>query len=179
MNLEWPFNDYQLFWGTTLMEMAKKPSCIKCQSDDCNEWMTYDTKSNGPRARLTCYQCGTYFAETQQTFMFHIKTPLSKIALVLKARTEGMSFHATCRAHTISSGTLKSWETKFEGIKDAWLLYSLTHTFVEMVIEGDELYTKVSKNVPPEDSEGWTISLVERASRFIWDLRCDKKQKDL
>ena len=48
-----------------------------------------------------------------------------------------------------------------------------------MVVEGDELYTKVNKNVPQEDSEGWTVMLMERASRFILDLTCGKKDKDL
>ena len=111
--------------------------------------------------------------------MFNVKTPISKIALILNARTEGMSFNATCRTHHISQHTLQDWENKFGGIRDALLLYSLTHTFVEMIIEGDELYTKVNKNVPPSESEGWTISLMDRASRFIWELTCDKKEEAL
>jgi hypothetical protein len=47
-----------------------------------------------------------------------------------------------------------------------------------MVIEGDELYTKVKKNVLPDDSRGWTIVLMERASRFIWFMECGKKDKN-
>jgi len=46
-------------------------------------------------------------------------------------------------------------------------------------IEGDELYTKVNQNVPVEDCEGWTIVLMDRASRFIWDLECGKRDKEL
>jgi hypothetical protein len=34
------------------------------------------------------------------------------------------------------------------------MLYALMHTFLTQVIEGDELYTKVEKNVPVEDCEG-------------------------
>jgi hypothetical protein len=30
--------------------------------------------------------------------------------------------------------------------------------------------TKVEKNVPVEDCQGWIIVLMERASRFIWAL---------
>ena len=30
-------------------------------------------------------------------------------------------------------------------------LYALVHEFLELVIEGDEAYTKVQKNVPPRD----------------------------
>ena len=46
-------------------------------------------------------------------------------------------------------------------------------------IEGDELYTKVEKKVPPSDSEGWTIVLMERASRFLWELHCGRKNQQL
>jgi hypothetical protein len=55
-------------------------------------------------------------------------------------------------------------------LKPTLLLYALCHQFLNLVIEGDELYTKVKKNLPPEDAKGWTIVLLERASRFIWEL---------
>src|SRR6185503_5676499 len=45
--------------------------------------------------------------------------------------------------------------------------------------EGDEAYTKVHQNVPPDQSRGWTILLMERASRFIWELSCGKKDRRL
>ena len=48
-------------------------------------------------------------------------------------------------------------------------LYALVHEFLELVIEGDEAYTKVQKNVSPDQSPGWTILLMDRASRFIWE----------
>ncbi len=48
-----------------------------------------------------------------------------------------------------------------------------------MVIEGDEAYTKVGKNVPPEESLGWTIALQDRASRFLWELDCGKREQSL
>ena len=47
------------------------------------------------------------------------------------------------------------------------------------MIEGDEAYTKVQKNVPPDQSPGWTILLMDRASRFIWELDCGKKDRKL
>jgi len=53
------------------------------------------------------------------------------------------------------------------------------HEFLKLVIEGDEVYTKVDKNVPPDQSSGWTILLIDRASRFIWELSCGKKDKKL
>src|ERR671924_2313925 len=35
------------------------------------------------------------------------------------------------------------------------------------------------KNLPPEDAKGWTSVLLERASRFIWELRCGRKDRKL
>ena len=37
----------------------------------------------------------------------------------------------------------------------------------------------VKKNVDPSESEGWTIILMDRATRFIWEMSCSKKVKKL
>ena len=58
-------------------------------------------------------------------------------------------------------------------------LYAVVHEFLESVIEGDEAYTKVQKKVPPDQSRGWTIWLMDRASRFIWELECGQKDRRL
>ena len=55
----------------------------------------------------------------------------------------------------------------------------MSHTFIQSVVEGDEFYTKMNKNNPPEESPGWTIVLMDRASRFIWELSCGKKDRAL
>ena len=59
------------------------------------------------------------------------------------------------------------------------MLYSLVHEFIHQEIEGDELYTKVNQNKPPSDSQGWTIVLMERGSRFLWELHCGRKDRQL
>ena len=97
----------------------------------------------------------------------------------LNSRTEGMSFNATCRVHHISTHTLQDWESRFSELKDTLLLYSLSQSFLSVVIEGDELYTKVGSNQAQHLSEGWTIMLLERSSRFILDLACGEKDKAL
>lgn len=55
----------------------------------------------------------------------------------------------------------------------------MVHAFLQLVIEGDEVYTKVEKNVPPDQCSRWTIVLMDRASRFIWELKCGKKNRKL
>lgn len=47
------------------------------------------------------------------------------------------------------------------------------------MIEGDELYTKVHHNTAVSDSEGWTIVLMERSSRFLWELACGRQDEQL
>jgi hypothetical protein len=98
---------------------------------------------------------------------------------VLKARSEGLGLNAACRVFEIAKNTLLDWERRFADTKEILMVYALMHTFLAQVIEGDELYTKIRKNVPVEECEGWTIVLMDRASRFIWALECGKKDRDL
>jgi hypothetical protein len=58
-------------------------------------------------------------------------------------------------------------------------LFALTHQFLQQLIEGDELYTRVHKNVAPDESQGWTIVLMDRATRFLWEMPCGRKERKL
>jgi hypothetical protein len=58
-------------------------------------------------------------------------------------------------------------------------LFALTHQFVQQLIEGDELYTRVHKNMAPEESQGWTIALMDRATRFLWEMHGGRKDRKL
>lgn len=156
-----------------------KIDCVECGSEAVTVLSRYETKSNGPSVLYKCGDCKACFSETKFTFLHHLKTPISKIATVLNSRTEGMSFNATCRVHHLSPHTLKSWEHKFGELKETLLLYSLSQSFLSLVIEGDELYTRVRENKPQEESEGWTVMLMDRASRFIWELSCGEKEESL
>src|SRR2546425_12768045 len=98
------------------------------------------------------------------------KTPVSVIWQVVKARTEGMGLNAAARTFEKAKNTILAWERKFLDLHQVLFLYALVHEFLELVIEGDEAYTKGQKNVPPDQSPGWTIVLLDRASRFIWEL---------
>jgi hypothetical protein len=63
--------------------------------------------------------------------------------------------------------------------KKTLLLFALTHQFLQQMIEGDELYTRVNKKVAPDESQGWTVVLMDRATRFIWDMQCGRKDRKL
>jgi transposase-like protein len=49
-----------------------------------------------------CQECRSYFAETHGTVIARLKTSLSQIINVLKARMEGMGLNAAVRVHGYS-----------------------------------------------------------------------------
>jgi len=153
--------------------------CPHCLSEHIEDYSLYETKNNGTRKLYQCIECQQVFSETKGTFLEGLKKPMSLIINVLKSRSEGMGFNAVCRVFEISKNTLLDWERRFAGLQGPLLIYALLHTFFTQLIEGDELYTKVEKNRPQEESEGWTVVLMDRASRFIWSLKCGKKDRDL
>ena len=79
----------------------------------------------------------------------------------------------------VSKNTIYSWLERLGKLKETLLLYALCHRFPEQFVEGDEVYTRVYENKPPEESEGWTVGLMDRASRFIWELSCGPKTQTL
>jgi hypothetical protein len=64
-------------------------------------------------------------------------------------------------------------------LKETPLLLALTRQFLQQLIEGDELYTRVNKNVAPDASPGWTIVLMDRATRFLWEMHCGRKERKM
>jgi hypothetical protein len=108
-----------------------------------------------------------------------LRKPLSFISTVLEAINEGMGINAACRTFKTSKKSINRWLERLGGLKETLLLYALCHQFLQVIIEGDELYTKIGENKPPSESEGWTIVLMDRASRFIWELSCGEKETSL
>lgn len=119
------------------------------------------------------------FSSTKGSPLFGLRTAVSKIALTLRARLEGLGFNAACRTYDISATALRLWEARFAGLKRPLFLYALGHQFLQQVIEGDEMYTKIAKNLPPDESEGWTLKLMDRASRFMWVQECGRRDRKL
>jgi transposase-like protein len=156
-----------------------KKKCPRCRSSDIRLRQVYHVKNNGKRSLFICRSCKNSFSETFGTPAAGLKTTLSRVAQVISARSEGTGFNACCRIFKIGKDTLSRWETRFASLKKTLFLYSLCHSFLSQVVEGDELYTKVGENKPACDSEGWTIVLMERASRFIWHMECGRPDERL
>ena len=153
--------------------------CPECYSENHKLHTSYTVGSGEKREICHCKECGNYFSETKNTPLEGLRTSLSFIILVLNAINDGMSINAACRTFGTSKKSIKRWLKRLGELKETLLLYALCHQFLRQLVEGDELYTKVDKNKPPAESEGWTIVLMERASRFIWELSCGQRDTEL
>ncbi len=120
-------------------------SCPNCSAKDVKVIDRYSTINNGMRNLYLCPNCSCRFSETKNTFLERLRKPISLVWQVVNARTEGVAFNATTRIFGISKNTLISWERKFSHLSQVLFLYAVSHSFLELVIEGDELYTKVKK----------------------------------
>jgi transposase-like protein len=160
------------------MSLAER-HCPECNSTQFKRHTGYTVQNGEQRAIYRCQECGNYFSETKNTPLEGLRTPLSRVALILEAVNDGMGINAAGRTFHVSKNTIKRWLARLGGLKETLLLYALCHQFIQQLIEGDELYTKVGENKPVATSAGWTVVLMDRASRFIWELHCGPRQADL
>lgn len=153
--------------------------CPECNCDNIKPHTGYTVRGGEQRCIYHCQDCGSYFSETKNTPLEGLKTPLSRITMILNAINDGMGINAACRTFHAGKPSIKRWLDRLGGLKETLLLYTLCHEFIQQLVEGDELYTKVGENKPAFASEGWTIVLMDRASRFIWELECGPRETGL
>jgi len=162
------------------MNLLEELTCPSCSSSNLSIHTRYTVKSENEERRIyQCNGCAEYFSETKGTPLEGLRTPISRIAQIIQSLNEGQSINAVIRVFHVGRKSIENWLERFGKLKEVLLLYSLCHDFLSQLIEGDELYTKVEKNRPPDQSEGWTIVLMERSSRFLWELQCGEKDESL
>jgi hypothetical protein len=101
-----------------------------------------------------CPDCKGYFSETYNTPLANLKTPLSRIVEIVQALNEGLGVNAVCRVFGVSKNSLYRWQERLSDLKPTLLLYALCHQFLNLMVEGDELYTKVKKTFPRRTLKG-------------------------
>ncbi len=145
----------------------------------CQKHKKYEIRCGDIRQLYKCNDCGCCFSETRNTVLEGLRTPVSRIIMILTALAEGSGVNAVTRIFSVGKNSIYRWQERLSSLQQTLMIYSLCHKFIKLMVEGDELYTKIGKNVPPDESEGWTIVLMDRASRFIWVLECGKKDERL
>ena len=105
--------------------------CPECHSADIQYHSPYSTKNHGGRVIYKCEHCPVYFSETKNTLMEGLKTPVSVIWHVLKARTEGMGLTAAARTFEQAKKTILAWERKFLDLHQVLFLSALVQKFLE------------------------------------------------
>ena len=76
------------------------------------------------------------------------------------------ALNAACRTFHVGKNSIKRWLSRLGGLKETLLLYALCHQFIQLLVEEDELYTKVAETKPAHLSEGWTPQLRQRIDKF-------------
>src|SRR3954468_2662620 len=122
--------------------------CPECGCQQIEAHKSYPVKAGGVRQLYYCPDCKRYFSETYNTPLANLKTPLSRIVEILQALNEGLGVNAVCRVFGVSKNSPYRWQERLSDLKPTLLLYALCHQFLNLVVEGDELYTKVKKRSP-------------------------------
>ena len=104
--------------------------CPTCHAAVLQSHTTYATQHHGRRILYKCANCPPYFSETKNTLMAGLKTPVSVIWQVVKARTEGMGLNAAARTFEKAKNTILAWERKFRDLHQVLFLYALVHEFL-------------------------------------------------
>ena len=80
--------------------------------------------------------------------MSRLRTPASVVSLAMKMRSEGMGIRASGRVLEKSHVSIMRWEQKLATQSEQWNPTAPEEG--DVTIEGDEVYTRVGENLPPQ-----------------------------
>ena len=66
---------------------------------------------------------------------------------VLNGLNDGLGINAAARTFGTTKKSINRWLKRLGNLKEILLVYALCHQFLEQIVEGDELYTKVGQNI--------------------------------
>ena len=98
--------------------------CPECNSENFKRHGRYTVKNGEVRTLFVCQDCSNYFSETKNTPLEGLKTPVSRISLVLDAINDGMGLNAACRTFQVGKNSIKRWINRLGGLKETLLLYA-------------------------------------------------------
>jgi transposase-like protein len=97
-------------------------NCRCCDSAKVDVRTRDTTQNNGTHSISHCRSCDIDFTDTFAPPMTGLRTPLSRIIEVLKARTEAQGLKATARIFGVSKKSIMDWEWRLSELKPALTL---------------------------------------------------------
>lgn len=130
-----------------MKELKREDICPDCDSKNIKSHCRYQIKAGESRQLSYCKDCKQFFSETKNTVIAGLRTCLSRINQILGVLSDGFGVNATSRHFHVSKNSVYRWQEKLSDLKKTLSLYSLCHQFLQQIIEGDEIYTKVKKTL--------------------------------
>lgn len=152
-------------------------NCPHCQSKQVTKQGLNRLHDGSPIQRYRCKECQKRYNERTGTPMARLRTEITVVGFALKARTEGIGARAAGRTFAKSHTSILRWEKRLGQQIESWSPRATEKS--EITIEGDEIYTRIGENLPPEASEGWTIHFIERESRYWIEAIAGLKNESL
>lgn len=122
--------------------------CPDCQSQQIVKNGKNTLQDGTAIQKYLCKACGQQFNDRTGTPMAPLRTPSTLVALAMNVRTEGMGVRATGRSFGKSHSTILRWENRLAQQASQWSPPAPKQA--DITVEGDEVYTRVGKNVPPQ-----------------------------
>jgi transposase-like protein len=128
--------------------MATAIRCPHCQSETAVKNGKVKLQDQSFQQRYLCQACKKRFNERTKTPMARLRTPVSLVSAAINVRTEGLGVRATGRSFGKSHGTIIRWERRVAQQVSQWS--PPAPAGADITLEGDEVYTRVGENLPPQ-----------------------------
>ena len=122
--------------------------CPHCQSEQTVKNGKVKMLDQSLQQRYLCQACGKRFNQRTNTPIARLRTPATVVSAALNVRTEGLGVRATGRSFGKAHATMMRWERRVAGQLGQWSPPAPDGT--DVTLEGDEVYTRVGENLPPQ-----------------------------
>ncbi len=120
----------------------REMNCVYCESEQI---VKNGKNQTGEKLiqRYLCKKCGRRFNERSGTPMANLRTPVEKISLAMKVRSEGLGLRATGRVLGVAANSVINWEKHLSEAISNWSPPAPENREITIV------YTRVGENLPP------------------------------
>lgn len=122
--------------------------CPECKSQQIVKNGKITLQDGTCAQKYLCQACRKQFNDRTGTPMARLRTPSTLVTLAMNVRTEGMGVRATGRCFGKSHSTIIRWQNRLAEQASQWSPPAPEQA--DITVEGDEVYTRVGENLPPQ-----------------------------